>query len=61
MEAAGRGKTSRRKEAAGAQKRCGTASQNTGRGTEAFKAFLPRQGRTIRQQTPTPPLSAVRT
>ena len=61
METAGRGKTSRRKEAAGAQKRTEKVSQNTGRGAEASEAFLPRQGRAIRQQTPTPPLSAVRT
>ena len=61
METAGRGKTSRRKEAARAQKRCGTASQDTGRGAEASEAFLPRQGRTLRQQTPTPPQQEVRT
>ena len=61
METAGRGKTSRRKEAAGTQERCGTASQDSGRGAEASKTFLPRQGRTVRQQTSTPPLSAVRT
>ena len=52
---------SRRKEAAGTQKRFGTTSQDTGRGAEASEAFFPRQGRTIRQQTPTPPLSAVHT
>lgn len=61
METAGRGKTSRRKEAAGTQKRTGTASQDTGRGAEASETFLPRQGRALRQQTPTPPFSAVHT
>lgn len=61
METAGRGKISRRKEAAGAQKCFGAASPDTGRGAEASEAFLPRQGRALRQQTPTPPLSAVRT
>ena len=44
METAGRGKASRRKEAAGAQKRTGKASQDTGRGAEASEAFFPRQG-----------------